>query len=193
MEKTSSPFSQYWEAYGGWRALFSSKYFWCSFIITPMCYSFWALKPDDFINMALAALPNLLGFALGGYAVWLGIGDQRLKKLLSEFDEDRSFQEKQSDFMIVNATFVHFIVLQIISLSYLIILKANSFSQIMLYLNKHFDINSCFLSLINLIAILGYGFGFLLFIYSIFSMLAATFAVFRIAKWSDELNRIPDD
>lgn len=194
MGTNKGPLSMYWEAYGGWPALFTSKYFWCSIVLTPLCYTFWSDDSESFVAMALSALPNLLGFALGGYAVWLALGDQKLKKLLSEYDENSDISiDNPSDFMIVNATFVHFIILQIISLMYMIILKANSFAQIFVLFTNNVSMNECMMSFLKSLPTLAYGFGFFLFVYSILSMLAATFAVFKIAKWSDDLNRLPDE
>ncbi|HHP4841521.1 TPA: hypothetical protein ACSB0Y_001228 [Acinetobacter baumannii] len=192
MSKLQSPLKQYWAAYGGWGALFSSKYLWFSFVFTLMCYSFWSKSPDEFINMALSALPNLLGFALGGYAVWLGIGDQQLKKLLSQYDSDQN-ENQSSDFMVVNATFVHFILVQIITLIYIVFLKTNSFSELVLYLKEYYLFSECLTKLLSFSSKLAYGLSFFMFIYSILSMLAATWAVFSIARWSDQLNRHPNN
>ncbi|ENW95995.1 hypothetical protein [Acinetobacter sp. NIPH 298] len=188
--KKESALKQYWTAYGGWRALLSSPYLWCAFLGTFFCYSFWT--KEDFLILALSALPSLLGFSLGGYAVWLAIGDQRLKKMLSEHTQKQS-ADTPSDFMKVNATFVHFIILQIISLVYLIFLKANSFSEIILFFKQFYVFSDCLIQFIKFLSIMFYGLGFFLFTYSILSMLAATFAVFKIARWSDMLNRVPEN
>lgn len=187
--KSESALKQYWLAYGGWSALFSSKYFWFSICITLLCFDYWMNSSEKYITLGLSVLPSLLGFALGGYAVWLGIGDQRLKKLLSEPSEDQP-KDHPSDFMSVNATFVHFIILQIVALVYILFLQANSINKIVLYIQEYYLFSECLQKILSTISIISNGVGFFLFIYSISTMLAATFAVFKIARWSDILNRI---
>lgn len=187
--KSESALKQYWLAYGGWPALFSSKYLWFSVCITLFCFDYWLNHSSEYITLSLSILPSLLGFALGGYAVWLAIGDQKLKKLLSDLSEDQS-DDEPSDFMSVNATFVHFIILQIIALIYILFLKTNSFSKVIIFIKEYYIFYDCLNLFLNFLSILASGIGFFLFIYSISSMLAATFAVFKIARWSDILNRM---
>ena len=105
--KSESALKQYWLAYGGWPALFlklylhriiytllfSSKYLWFSVCTTLFCFDYWINHSSEYITLSLSILPSLLGFALGGYAVWLAIGDQKLKKLLSDLSEDQSDDE----------------------------------------------------------------------------------------------------
>lgn len=154
-----------------------------------LCFDYWINNSSKYITLSLSILPSLLGFALGGYAVWLAIGDQKLKKLLSDLSEDQS-KDEPSDFMSVNATFVHFIVLQIIALIYILFLQANSVHQIILFIRKYYVFSDCLNHFLSSMSILASGIGFFLFIYSISTMLAATFAVFKIARWSDILNRM---
>lgn len=172
------PVTIYWEAYGKWKAIFTSYYFGISIIITFLCMNFW-LNDASWVDTPLSGLPSLLGFSLGGYAVWLSIGDEKLKKLLSL----STGNNKHSDFIVVNATFIHFIFLQIVSYIYLFILKAKPFSHAVDYYN--FSWIHC----ISILYLIFNFIGFLLFTYSIISMLAAVLAIFQIANWTDILNK----
>jgi len=106
-------------------------------------------------------LPDLLGFTLGGYAMLLAFGSERFLMVLSAAKNG-----DVSSFMKVNAAFVHFIVVQAVGVIYALIcsawsVKAGVFSFV----------------------------GFVIFVYSLFSALAAAFAVLRLAKWYDKFLR----
>lgn len=182
MKKTETSISIYWKAYGGWQALWSSIYLRLSIIITLLCSQAWL--SDSWTNIAMTSFPSLLGFALGGYAVWLSIGDERLKKILY-VNKDSN---RPSVYMRVNAAFVHFIFLQIICLLYLYILKFNSAPIVIEYFEKDWIFFNSFYFVKDIIVNSLNAFGFFLFIYAILSMLAAVFAIFRIARWTDRLN-----
>lgn len=191
MSKNATALLVYWEAYGGYKAIIKSTYFWASILITALCYSFWSDDKNWFI-IPLSGLPSLLGFALGGYGVWLSVGNPKLKKLLSLSFEKGSVH---SDFLVVNATFVHFIILQVISFIYLLILKANSIGKLFDWVKLNYPLNysHCIENLIDFLRLVAHGFGFLIFVYSIITMLAATFAIFNIAIITDEINKIEED
>ncbi|HFF5114045.1 TPA: hypothetical protein ACGDUJ_002695 [Acinetobacter baumannii] len=181
--KTESSISIYWKAYGGWKALWSSIYLKIAIVITLICSHTWL--NEKWMEDAITALPSLLGFSLGGYAVWLSIGDERLKKILYA-NKDIT---KPSAYMRVNAAFVHFIFLQVICLLYMYFLKYNSSSAILHFFEKDWIFTNEFYLVRDLLVNFLNAFGFFLFIYSILSMLAAVFAIFRIARWTDRLNR----
>jgi len=177
-----SSISIYWKAYGGWKALWSSVYLKIAVIITLLCSQAWL--SDKWMDDAITALPSLLGFSLGGYAVWLSIGDERLKKILYK-NKDIT---KPSVYMRVNAAFVHFIFLQIICLIYMYIFKFNSTTAVLQFFENDWIFTDGFYFAKDLIVNFFNALGFFLFIYSILSMLAAVFAIFRIARWTDRLN-----
>ena len=113
--------SRYWRAYGGITALFKSPYLWLSVVITIFLFPHWS-KPEWWDDV-LSIMPNLLGFSLGGYAMWIAIGDDDFRKLISGEDEDG----KPSPYMEVNAAFVHFVVLQMLSMIFALFAKAYFF------------------------------------------------------------------
>ncbi|CAI4202106.1 hypothetical protein MWMV10_MWMV10_00613 [Acinetobacter baumannii] len=173
---------QYWKAYGGWVALFRSPYMWIAFIVSLMNYQF--SQNENWIDTPLAILPNLLGFTLGGYSIWLALGNTSLNEILAEKERD---EDIPSEFMVVNASFVHFIFLQILCLFLLIFIKTTVLKETII-----FSIWGCYSPVVS--SVLGLAnlfnwFTFFLFLYSILSMLGALFALLNIASVLDILYR----
>ncbi len=166
---------RYWTAYGGWSGLIRSPYFHLSVFLVLLFHDAWLNKP--WYSSPLAILPNLLGFSLGGLAIWLAFGDERFRQLLLEKESG----EQHSTYVLTSASFVHFVIVQFSALIYA--LGAQSLA---------YDVTPC--SLVGkVLASVGlpidffYGFngyagfiGFLLFVYALFSGIAATFQVFRM-------------
>lgn len=149
----------YWKSYGGRKDLLLSPYLHIS-----ACFSLVATLIHFFspswlwFDLAKDILPNLLGFSLGGYAVLLTFGNKEFVKAIRGPEEDGS----PSPFMQVNGAFVHFIVLQAITLLYGIFFKVLGINWFIVAF-----------------------FGYLLLAYSIFSLVAATLAILNVANWFD--------
>jgi hypothetical protein len=173
-------FKKYWQAYGGAKAIYSSPYFHLSIVITIISYGTW-IKPD-WVNLPISVLPNIIGFSLGGYAIWLTIGDEKFRSAISG-DSDEG---KKSPFYIVNATFVHFIFLQIISLLYSLVVNSSPISSLPLALKQKIVHYIPYIHEIYIaVSLFASGVGFLIFIYALLTALAATMAIFRIGGWLD--------
>ena len=121
-------------------------------------------------------MPNLLGFSLGGYAMWIAIGDDDFRKLISGEDEDG----KPSPYMEVNVAFVHFVVLQMLSMIFALFAKAYFFELP----QNHFLLNTLG-EWFGILCLGGYFIGYLTFIYALLSAIAATFALLRVSSWYD--------
>ncbi len=167
---------RYWKAYGGFAAVFTSAYFWLAIALTVLLFPRWSETGwwDDIISI----MPSVLGFSLGGFAMWVAIGDEKFKSLIAGGDKDGS----PSPFMEVNATFAHFILLQLTSL--LIAIVAKGYNIILPH--------GHWLSLIwgdNLAkATLGfYAFGYFVFLYALLTAFAAVLALFRVSSWYDDM------
>jgi hypothetical protein len=132
----------------------------------------------------LAILPNLLGFTLGGYSIWLALGNTSLNEILADKEES---DEIPSEFMMVNASFVHFIFLQIICLFSLIFLKTTSIQSTLIF--SFLGCNSNFINSLLWFSSFFNWLTFFLFLYSILSMLGALFALLNIASVLDILYR----
>lgn len=166
--------SRYWKAYGGFRALITSPYLWVSVFISLALYPHWS-QPNWWDDV-LSIMPNLLGFSLGGYAMWIAIGDDDFRQLISGEDEDG----EASPYMEMNAAFVHFIFLQLISIILALFAKAYYFE-----LHEENWILEILGSWFTYICLAGYYFAYLVFIYAILSALAATLSLLRVSSWYD--------
>ena len=180
--KPKNSFKMYWEAYGGYHAFWASYYCLISLVITLLCAHTW-LNNEKWVDIPLSTLPSLLGFTLAGYSIWLSVGNEKLKILLAK----KKSEEEYSSFMKINASFIHFIILQILALICAIILKFNSVSFIIyrseIYISFYLD----FYLLIDYITYSFKAISFFIYIYSIMTMLAAVLGIFRIAYWTDQL------
>jgi len=180
-------FKRYWDAYGRLPALLKSPYLYLAFLVSGSAFSLWT-KPGWW-DLPLGILPNLIGFTLGGYAVWLSFGDIKFRAWLCK-DRGRG----TSIFMKANAAFVHFICVQIFSLIYAVVAKSLPLFHLAYLLNKQKDPSALpFWSfyLVPIIIKIGSFIGFCLFIYSILCGLAATMAVFRFSTWLEWHTRYP--
>jgi hypothetical protein len=104
-------------AYGGWKAVLSSRYVWWSFVAT-FAASPLALKPGWW-DVVLTVSPSLAGFALGSFALLMSVGDEEFRRLLAGSDNG-----KPSPLMTTAATFTYFIIVQCLALGYAILAKA---------------------------------------------------------------------
>lgn len=136
-------------------------------------FPFWL--NESWWDTALSTLPNLLGFTLAGFTIWLGFGDEKFRILLSNAKPD-----KESAFMGVSAAFAHFVVVQLLALIAALWSKAMDFP-----LPNDFNLRIMF----KPIAHFGHFLGFTLFVYALMSALAATLGVFRAASWYDRHKR----
>lgn len=161
-------FARYWHAYGGWHALRCSPYFHAAVALLVLTHHLWL--NTAWWEIVIGALPNLLGFTLAGFAIFIGFGDERFRSLLAEPDEAGN---QPTVFVSLCATFVHFIVIQIIALIYAVVAKSwwfyaewmDAFRGVLPWAN-------------GAAGALGFG----LFLYALTSVLAATMHVFRIAS-----------
>ncbi len=167
-------FKRYWKGYGGIKALITSPYLWASILITLLFYPHWSqpLWWDD----VLSIMPNLLGFSLGGYAMWIAIGDDNFRKLISGEDSDG----EPSPYMEVNSAFVHFIILQILSMLLALFAKSYNFALP----PTHWLVELLGNGIRPAIAA-WYCLSYLIFIYALVSALAATMALLRVSSWYD--------
>lgn len=174
-----SIFRRYWDLYGSFESLLYSPYFHISILITFFLYPYWSENP--WWEMPIGILPNMIGFALGGYAILLSFGDEKFLQFIAEKDE----YSDRSVFLVVSATFAHFIVVQITALIVALIAKSTNvdYSKFTWVSELFSWIGAMPEGAIHFISIVFYGFGFLIFIYAIMTGLAATFAIFRFSSW----------
>ncbi|WP_176428529.1 hypothetical protein, partial [Vibrio sp. V11_P1A41T118] len=167
----NSPFKEYWLAYGGWKALLTSRYFWGALILNTILFSTWYPIDSKWWEQVTSIIPNILGFTLGGFAMWVAIGDEKFKSLIAGAEDDED--DDISPYMEVNATFTHFVLLQLIALVLAIV--ASNFDHVVIS-------NECLLVGARTYAFIAN----FIFIYAIFSAVAAVLSILKVAKWYDD-------
>ena len=159
-------FKGYWAAYGGLVVLLRSPYLHLALVLLVLTTPFWTIS--SWWDQSLAVLPNLLGFTLGGFAIFIGFGDEKFRALLAEDDGS-----SVNAYVALCATFVHFILVQSLALLAAVLAKAWWFYA------PWMDTLRPALPFFNSFgAAIGYG----LFLYALCSVLAATMHIFRIAR-----------
>ena len=150
----------YWHAYGGWKALAKSPYLHFSLLISFACFPVWNTAHDTWAwyDISLSVIPNVLGFSLGGYAILLAFGNENFLKLIAGNEED----DDVSPYMQANACFIHFIVMQFVSLVFSVIARI-------------WELKAGYVPMV----------GFMVFCYAIMTALAAAFAILELAGWFD--------
>src|SRR3989338_3388099 len=178
---------RYWRDYGSWSALVFSPFFHIAILFTIFLSHFWL--EEAWWDVALSVLPNIIGFALGGYAIWLGFGDEQFRRLISEREDN----DETSPYLQVSAAFAHFIIVQLVALCSALIAKATNFPLTADHWISNFlrsqDVTASYMH--ESIAPIFYGIGFLLFVYALMTAVAATLAVLRVASWFDKYRNPP--
>lgn len=161
-------FGRYWRAYGRGKAVLSSFYLHIAAVLLLLTSHYWLF--EKWWEQPLAVIPNLLGFSLGGFAVFVGLSDEEFRAWLSTTTN----QQQASAFLSVSSTFVHFIVIQATSLLLAILAKSLDFK---------YEWPDSLETVLRLGTVFFSGFGYLTFLYAITSMLAATMSLFRVVSW----------
>jgi hypothetical protein len=96
----------YWGIYGGFAAVAKSPYVHISLVLTIVCVQFWTGTDVKAYDIALGAVPNLLGFTVGALAIVLAFSSADFFTTLAEEGDPRSF------FMSLTASLTHFVLVQ---------------------------------------------------------------------------------
>ena len=109
----------YWWIYGGLGALLRSPYIHSALLLTIVAYIGGRFSPtaSNASDIALSAIPNLLGFTVGALAIVLAFSSADIFSALAEKGEPQSF------FMKMTASLVHFIAVQALTLIVAILAK----------------------------------------------------------------------
>lgn len=174
-------FRRYWVAYGGLSEQLRSGYLYFALALTAILHPYWL--SESWWDTALTVLPNLLGFSIGGFVMWLGFGSSAIKMAL----HTRKSKNGVSIYLGVSAVFAHFVLIQAVALIMAVVAKATQFpvwqSGTFQRLFAAFGVGQP--ALVDFAAPVGYGVGFFFFVYSITLVIEAALAVFRVASWHD--------
>ena len=155
-----------------------SPYFHAALLLLVLTFNTWFEK--DWWTDVISALPNLLGFTLGGFAIFIGFGDERFRQMLADPETDNEGNEVPTIYVSLCATFVHFIVIQLSALVYALVAKSWWF---------YFPWPSYIADFIPLFRGVAWAIGYGLFLYALTSVVAATVHVFRIANMYEKYQR----
>ncbi|WP_146176097.1 hypothetical protein [Chromobacterium haemolyticum] len=184
----SSYYAQYWAAYGGIRALFSSKYFILAIFFAWASPAYWLRS--GWVSLSLQIFPNLLGFTLGGYALILSMGGEKFLLSLAGGKRERAGFSK---FVIFNASYVHFVVFQSITLVAAMLFNGVDggewFWRIVVIENMVSRSYYCFDFYEIFGAVLNFS-GAVLMFYTVFLVFPTALNVFRLAVNYDSLRRM---
>lgn len=172
-----SIYARYWRAYGGTSALVRSFYLHVALVLSAISANAWLTS--GWWDQVTSILPNVLGFTLGGFAIFISFGDEKFRQLLAEPEEDDD--ETPTAYVKLCSTFVHFILVQIAALLFAIIAKALYFPWP--------GAPACFQAALPWLNGVNGFLGYALFIYSLTSALAATMHVFRIASMYESFQK----
>lgn len=179
---------RYWVAYGGLSSVIRSPSPYIAAALTVLAMPFWWL--DQWWEPALTVLPNLLGFSVGGFVMWLGFGDAPLRRALHKNRHGGG----ASLYLSVSSVFAHFVLMQSIALVIAVVSKASHTYPIWQFplLEKVLALVYVDQALIvEVLAPVGHFFGYFFFMYSLACVVEATLAIFRIASWHDVTQRMP--
>ncbi|NCD42572.1 MAG: hypothetical protein EOL88_10815 [Bacteroidia bacterium] len=169
-------FRDYFTIYGGFKALCSSPYMHIAVIIGIVVSILQHGTKDSSVakcaELVLGVIPDLIGFTIGGYAIFLAFGDDDFRQEISgdaasKKHENHEFSSGTSPFMVFSASFIHFIVVSIISVIFAIITKHLNCDYFVLYF------------LCSTI-----------FVYAVLCALAVAFAIFKISRYYDTYSSI---
>lgn len=168
----------YWREYGGFSALVRSPYLHLALILALASFGEWG---KAWWELVIFVLPALIGFTLGGYAILIAFGDERFRAIIA----GKSTDGQASPFVVVSTTFVHFILVQIISLLYSITarqicspLSEKAARETGKICSLEFAGSEYLLQAAGFVGLTG-------FFYSIVFAIAATLAIFQISLWYD--------
>ncbi|ARQ11023.1 hypothetical protein NXC12_CH03030 [Rhizobium etli] len=167
---------RYFKGYGGWGAVFGSPIFLISLAITSISYSDWI--EAKWVSKSFDIIPNLLGFSLGTYAILFSLMTNRLKRALRAVKNSAGVNYLEE----INATFLHFIFVQILCLMWAFLFDGTVFYDAARSMVSYY---SGSMTIFRTLMLVGSFTGYLLLIYSVLLMLAAALAVYRIASITD--------
>lgn len=156
-----------WQNMGGLSALLDSFDFRFALGISLLCWPAW-LESGWWEN-TISVLPSLLGFTLGGFAIFLGFGSDQFKELIAQENEAKS------EYLSVSSAFLFIVSVQVIGLLYAIICEA-------LYVPGP-DWLVPLTSVLSKLNPLAWFVGFFLYVFGIVLSLRAAIRIFRVSRW----------
>jgi hypothetical protein len=171
-----SRLKRYFVAYGGWRAVFGSPLFLFSCAVTGLSYANW--RDDGWSALSQSLIPSILGFSLGTYAILFSLITNRIKRALRAAQNTQGVSALEE----INATFFHFILVQVIALIWAFLFRGSALVDFAHFASSRVP---SAIAIFESVRIIGSALGFLLLIYSVTLIVAAALAVYRLALITD--------
>lgn len=166
-----------WHATGGWRGVFHGPDPWLVAVLWCLSYPYW-IAPGWWMQV-LSVLPNILGFTLGGFAIFLGFGSDSFRSFLVEGKKlDRT------QYVSVSGSFLVFSAVQLVAIAYAIVVNALQVPPP--------DFLAPYASLIAIGNKVSGGIGYLFFVFSLVLALRIAFRLFRLSRWYAGFLRTPE-
>lgn len=159
-----------WRIFGGAKELVRGGDFWLAGLIWVLCYRVWS--NPGWWDQPISVLPNLLGFTLGGFAIFLGFGSESFKEVIS------SKNPVKSPYLSVSAAFVVFVMTQCIALLWALVANALCF-PVPLALKP-------FAGALAVGTSISWAIGYFLFIFGIVLAIRASLRIFRLSRWYND-------
>jgi len=156
-----------WDNMGGAAALCKSFDFRFALIVSLLCWPAW-IEPQWWVN-TISVLPSLLGFTLGGFAIFLGFGSDQFKELIAREDETKS------EYLSVSSVFLFIVAVQVVGLLYAIVCQSVwvPTPALLLHISPIF-------SYLNPLA---WFIGYFIYVLGIVLSLRAAIRIFRVSRW----------
>jgi conserved hypothetical protein len=158
---------RYWQNYGGFKVIIASPYLHVSICLLILTFPFWFY--NKWWEQSISIVPSILGFTIGGFAIFLGYGSDKFRSLLAPEDD-----KGKSPYLDIVTTFTHFIIIQTLTL--VIALIASSLNSIAIMEITHANRYTCISIIWFVLGCLGYG----IFLYSLILTFAVCFALYRL-------------
>lgn len=166
-------FRSYWTSYGGWRAILGSPYLFVAIVLTGAMAPIWLRSA--WWDIVLSVMPNVLGFSLGGFAIFLAFGDEGFRNLIAGSDPDD--EAGASPYIGFASAFLHFIVVQVFAVILALLSKAWFLVEV--------SPKSRFFLMNEWVRPVWWFLGFGVFCYALCSALAAGIAIFSLTRSFD--------
>lgn len=167
---------RYFKAYGGWSGVLGSPLFLVALLVGGVSYGRW-LQPG-WTASTYALVPSLLGFSLGTYAILFSLITSRVKGAMRAVKTYGKISALEQ----VNATFFHYIFVQVLALVWAFSFDGTLLTDLAKSLKQRCP---AIWETFVVLRATGSFIGYILLIYSVTLVVGAALAIYRLALISD--------
>lgn len=171
-----SSLSEVWKIYGGFRAFLGSPILHLSLVISLASFGRW--KTGPWWESGIGVVPGILGFAIGTFAIFVAIGDEKFRSLIAKGGVERVNSVRS-----IYVSFVFLIIVQAVCIAYCLLAESRPLLSFFAFFN--FEIsrgNHLVLLFFNFLSLSFRFVGFTLVVYSLLSVIPMTLSVLRMGS-----------